>query len=747
MSLSIFAQRPKVGVVLSGGGAKGVSHIGALKVLEENHIPIDYIVGTSMGSIVGGLYAIGYSATELDSLVRAQDWSVVMSDKIPRSEASFEDKKYGEKFVLKIPFGKDSFGEKSKIKNDNLFVSGDILSNFPMSIISGQNIYNLFTRLSVGYQDSMDFNQMPIPFACVAVDLLSRKEVIFRSGVFVQAIRSSMAIPGVFDPVRLNGMVLVDGGVKNNFPVDVARKMGADIIIGIKMKEPKVKVKTVESIGDVFNELMGMLMDEKIQKAVEMTDVLITPDVEGYGTMSFDKQSIAVLIKNGEVAAREKEPELVRLKKYLDEQEKLANNVFVGPEYKRPKYKKAIHLDQDSITLASVSYKGISHADGELLLKKSKLKAGNRVTGKDIDEAISMLYSTSAFSSVTYALLGKESPYDMELEFKKGQSNQLGLGFRFDSEEIAALWLNISLNNMRLFGSQVGLTAKLSYNSLFKIDYAYAFKTQLQVNTSYTFKTSDLNIFDTGLTYNNISFYHHALDVNFSSRKLKTINTKAGMKFENFNYRSTIPVSGIPSVYDPSTDRNNFVSVYGSAKIDKLDDSSFPNSGFSLSADYSYYFNWFAPEYYPFGALKFNFLWAISLTDRLVMIPSLHNRSLIGGNVPVSYMNIMGGYEAGRYMDHQIAFMGFNYSYAFRNILSTAVLDARYRFGDNNYVFASINYATDNEGLLDFFQRKGIWGARLGYSYNSIIGPLSFNLHWSNYTSKLGAYLSLGYSF
>jgi NTE family protein len=253
LALPTFAQRPKVGVVLCGGGAKGAAHVGVLKVLEENGIPIDCIAGTSMGAIVGGLYAIGYSAAELDSLIMAQDWNYVMSDRIPRRNTYFEQRKYQDNYLLRIPFGAGDYSRLGPRPQPRRGEGGSLLDNIPIAMVNGQNIYNLFTRLSVGYQDSLDFSRMPIPFACVAVDLIGKKEVVFHGGNFVDAIRASMAIPGYFSPVRLNDMVLIDGGALNNFPVDVAKAMGADIIIGVKLGELSDEAPEINSIGDLFN--------------------------------------------------------------------------------------------------------------------------------------------------------------------------------------------------------------------------------------------------------------------------------------------------------------------------------------------------------------------------------------------------------------------------------------------------------------------------------------------------------------
>ena len=211
-------ERRKVGVVLSGGGAKGMAHIGVLKVIERAGIPVDYVVGTSMGAIVGGLYSIGYDATTLDSLVRRQDWRYLLSDMVEPRNQSMREKYNQSTYLLSRPI----------IRSTGLVAEG--------GLISGHNLANLFSWLTVGYHDSISFDNLPIPFACVATDMVDYSEVVFRSGWLSQAMRASMAIPGVFTPVRIDSMVLVDGGLKNNYPVDVARDMGADVIIGVTLQ-------------------------------------------------------------------------------------------------------------------------------------------------------------------------------------------------------------------------------------------------------------------------------------------------------------------------------------------------------------------------------------------------------------------------------------------------------------------------------------------------------------------------------
>ncbi len=205
--------RPRVGLVLSGGGAKGAAHIGVIRAVEQAGIPIDYIAGTSMGAIVGGLYAMGYTTDELEQLVKMQDWEMLLSDKSPRKQLSPEQRERKGRYILNIPLSRSA-----KPKMDGF--------------VRGRNLGNMLARLTVGYHDSISFDILHIPFACVATNLANGDEVVLRSGKLSAAIRASMAIPGVFTPVVMEGKTLVDGGLCNNFPVDVARRMGADIVIG-----------------------------------------------------------------------------------------------------------------------------------------------------------------------------------------------------------------------------------------------------------------------------------------------------------------------------------------------------------------------------------------------------------------------------------------------------------------------------------------------------------------------------------
>lgn len=245
-------QRPKIGLVLSGGGAKGAAEVGALKVIEEVGVPIDFIAGTSIGSILGGLYSLGYRAEKLDSIFQSQEWL-------------------------------------------DLFVKGNLIGFFEQ-----------FT----GNKDDADFSDLPIPFACVAVDLKTQREVILQSGSLARAMRASMAIPGIFKPVKVNGRLLVDGGMMNNLPVDVVKKMGADIVIAVDLTQNKhetrsFSLKKLIGIGGYLDWLVSRPDWKKYNENRELVDVYINPRMDGYGATDFNKEDIRTMMLLGEDAARQ----------------------------------------------------------------------------------------------------------------------------------------------------------------------------------------------------------------------------------------------------------------------------------------------------------------------------------------------------------------------------------------------------------------------------------------------------------
>ena len=297
----ISKERPTVALVLSGGGAKGAATVGALKYLEQYNFPVDMVVGTSIGGLLGGVYAMGYSPEFLDSLMRNMDWDRTMSDDIDWRYTPYSKRKYREKFVLSFPFFYSVKDFRSQMADDVRYVgtgdghlhlsadNGDadgmvrrsLMSSLPSGFIFGQNVESLLSSLTAGYADSTDFFQLPIPFACVATDIVSGQAKVWHSGSLNTALRSTMSIPGLFAPVRTRGMVLVDGGMRNNFPVDIARDMGAKIVIGVDLSDAKSDYTEIHNLADILWRGIDMFAQDSFTRNIQSADVLIKPDLEG----------------------------------------------------------------------------------------------------------------------------------------------------------------------------------------------------------------------------------------------------------------------------------------------------------------------------------------------------------------------------------------------------------------------------------------------------------------------------------
>ena len=366
---SIRQYRPTVGLVLAGGGARGLAHLGVIKYMEELGIPVDVVTGTSMGGLVGGLYALGYKHDQLDSLVRAIEWPTMMSDNIPNKYISYTLRKYRDKFVVRIPHHYDKEDVVDRI-NDQMIVekmaeetetnSADMLSEtisrmgvgLPDGYLYGLNVRNMLSSVSVGYQDSISFADLPIPYACVATDLYAMTPKYWTSGSITDALRSTMAIPFYFRAVRREGEVLLDGGMRNNFPVDVAKAMGADIIIGSDMSIHR-ELSELNSPVDFLMQTITLLASGANGPAQEILawkkNVSVHHELQGYSMLSFDEASVNDIIDQGYRNALQQK-ELFQA---------IAAEVAGRPETPVAQHRPAVNLAQRKVRIGEIRFDGI----------------------------------------------------------------------------------------------------------------------------------------------------------------------------------------------------------------------------------------------------------------------------------------------------------------------------------------------------------------------------------------------------
>lgn len=712
-----FAQRKKVGVVLSGGGAKGVAHIGVLKVLEEAGIPIDYISGTSMGAIVGGLYAVGYNAKALDSMVRMQNWPFLLSDKVFRYNLPFSEKEANEKYLVSL-----AFSQKKGL-------------SVPAGFVSGQNIYNLFSDLTVGYHDSISFRSLPIPFACVSANMVDGKQVVMKDGILPLAMRASMAIPGVFAPVILDTMVLVDGGISNNFPVDVAKDMGAEITIGVDLSTGLKDADGLNNIMGIVDQLTSFMGMQSYKTNKENVDLYMNPDLKGYTAASFNADAIDSMILRGERVARANWDKIMELKKKIG----LEEDEDASPHL----HNKFLHTD--SLMIGKIFIDGVQEKDEKWIRRVFGIKEFSIVTMDGLHKAIAFLYGTGAFASVSYSLNGDQI-YDITLKLKEKPSSSLNLGFRFDSEEMASILLNTTLSHRALRGSVLSITGRLNKNPYVLIDYSFGSTLLRKLGISYMYKYNDINLYDRGDKVDNITFSYHCGDLNLSDIYLRNFKFQIGLRYEYFRLKSDLYSSDYIAENIPS---QGLVSYYASAHYDTYDKKYYPDKGVSFKAEYFLHTDNMVSYNgkSPFSALTADFQPAIRLTRRVYLMPALYGRVLIGENVPAPYLNYMGGEVAGRYFNQQLPFYGIHNLELFENSVLVGRLALRYRLGMRHYLILTGNYAKQADNFFDILKGDDIWGGAVGYAYNSIIGPISVTFDTSNWDKSLGFYFNLGFYF
>ena len=749
---------PKVGLTLSGGGAKGAAHIGVLKYLVEQGIPIDYISGTSMGSIVGGLYSIGYTAEQLDSLISNLDWSQYITGGLDRRYRSASSRMERSAYLLSVPFNLGTLDSNITAVRSR---GNGFIASLPGSFMGGNNITNLFNNLSLGFQDSMSFDDFPVPFACVATDVISGDEYVMRSGRFPTALRASMAIPGVFSPVELGGKVLVDGGMTNNFPVDVCKDMGADYVIGVEVSDAMATdASQLKSLPQIFNQLISVTVQAKSARNRGECKIYLHPDISGFGTMSFNKTAIDSLVRRGYECAKAHAAEIEALK-----QELIARGRQLDSENEKRNRGRESSIENDRLALMSIDMGAMSESDKKWLLSKTKLKTGVPISGRDIIDAVNIFKGTGAYSVVSYrlsdvsgqSLLANDSikSYDLTFDFERSPRHSFAIGARFDSEEAAAVLLNVGFNRNTLRGFKADVTLRLAQNYHLDLVGTYAARRFAKINLAYRMYNSR---FDMGSLlsqrYYSTHFYRHDVSFFFSEFYLYRFSCTAGVD-EEFLLFDRLQ-GGNSLLFGDDNLRTGSLGVFGTFKYDSRDDSYFARNGANVDLDAHWRItnqSLAAPDSIKapgFADISVAYQHYITpLAGRFTLIPQLYTRFIIGSDYHFAYRNLVGGEMAGRYIAHQIPFVGVLTPQQAERCVTVARLDIRCNIIGKHYVTAMANYLASADAYWHYFGREyeDRYGFGLQYAYDSPVGPLSLTGFWSNVYNRFGFYLSLGYLF
>ena len=414
--------RPKIGLVLSGGGAKGAAHIGVLKVIEKNNIPIDYIAGTSIGAYIGGLYALGYNAHEIENIMLNIPWEQGFSDFIPRASLSFENKGQRDLYNIPLRLGLREFQLTS-----------------PSGLLLGQSAGSLLKLSTDVVAKFESFDLLAIPYRAVASDLASSKAVVLERGSIIKAMRASAAVPGVVEPVNIDGKLLVDGGIANNMPINVVKAMGADIVIAVDIGSPLLSKDNINDTIDVFNQLSNVLTNNTTQyqkKYLSTKDILIRPNIDDLSTTDFSIMPEALAL--GEQAALTSEKEL----------EELSTSELEYARYlQHKKQKSSAWFNSFTLPIIDIEYQNQSKVSTEVIKEKLEIEVGDVVNKEQLQKAIARVYSINKFEHVDAEFIDLEEGRKLVVttRAKSWGPNFLHLGFSLESDLSNASIVDIDL--------------------------------------------------------------------------------------------------------------------------------------------------------------------------------------------------------------------------------------------------------------------------------------------------------------
>jgi len=731
----------KVAVVLSGGGAKGMAHIGVLKVLEKAGIPVDIITGTSMGSIIGGLYAIGYNANSLDSMVRVQDWSYVITDKEDLRHQSLSDRKKQNTYLISTGM---TIGKR------DLNAGG---------IIKGKNLAELFNQLCIGFTDSLNFtDDLPIPFACVATDIITNDEIVFHSGRLPQAMRASMAIPAAFSPVRIGDMVLVDGGLKNNYPADIARKMGAEIIIGVTVQGAPKVAEDMGGTMSILSQIIDVNCKNKVEENLAMTDLHMQVDTKGYGSASFSQAAIDTLIRRGEEEAMRHWDAIIALRERIGIKEK--------PEILHPMRPQVMTEKHRVIEYA---FENMTPQDERFLRQKFHLRANDSIDARLEQELTTSMRVDLFYQTAECRIIPVKLPKiatrrvhgirdDVELEWDEAdgvrvvltagdrKSVQLYGGVRYDTEEYAAVQLGLDIPLRTAMPINTDITLRLGKRMMAGFDLTAHPRSFTRPTLSYAFHRNDVDVYMEGNLDYNIRYNQFQAEFSPINFDLRHFNLQLGLRWDYMHYRNKL---GSESSMAVTLKNEHFYSYRARINYNSEDNWYFPMRGARFKAEYAYLTNNFAQLDDKAGMSEINANWrkSIPLSERFALQPMVYGRLLFGTVIPPVFGNTIGGDWFGHYVEQQMPFAGIgNIEYVDHQFVA-AQLQAQERIGSSSYILFRVAGAQQAREVKELMDRRTLLGGQVAYYYNTMVGPIGACIGYSNRTKKPYFFLNLGYEF
>lgn len=724
ISSSIVAQeQPKIGLVLSGGGAKGFAHIGVLKEIEKAGVQIDYIGGTSMGSIVGGLYAAGYSANQIDQIVRKTDFVSLLQDEIPRREKPFFTKEHGEKYAISLPIKKDGLG-------------------LPLGLSKGQNALNFLTELLAPVDNVNDFSKLPIPFYCVATNIETSEEVVLEKGSLPLALRASAAFPSLLNPVEVDGKLLVDGGVVNNFPVNIMKKKGVDLIIGVNVQGQLLKREELSSIASLLMQIINFQMYKKADEQVQLLDIYMRPDILEYSVISFDKKD--EIIKEGFKVAKP-------YKAVFDSIAKLQPN-----KKSRPK----INFKEKKFLVDRIIINGNKNYTNNYVLGKLQLREGDSTSYKEITKKISTLSATNNFKRIDYHVENSFEGKKIVVSLKEDEIERfVKLGLHYDLLYKSAVLLNY--NHKKLLFQNDELSFDLGIGDRIRYDLQYFIDNGLAPSFGFTSRYNSFkNNFPFNDQVNNVNAKYEDFTNAFYIQTTLDKKFALGFGLENKTIKvsteTILDTNGDETIFDDS----NYINSFAFLKLDTYDKVMFPTKGFYADIG----FKWFMwsdrnnnldrfhgssqQNFHQFSQLNGNVSFATTFWDKLTFQYISDVGYTLGNKTSLVFDYRLGGYNQ-NFINNFVPFYGYEIGELTNQSYLRSEINVRYKVFNKQYATAIANYARVDENVLEDFSlfKNAKSGYAIGYGIETFLGPIELKYSWSPDHNKNYWLFNLGFWF
>ena len=717
---------PKVGLVLSGGGAKGLAHIGVLKVLEDSGIRIDYIGGSSMGAVIGALYASGYRAKQLDSIFSTVDFDILIQDDLPRSAKTFYEREDSEKYALSLPF------DKFKVE-------------LPKGLSKGQNFYNLFSRLTAHVAGVQNFDKLPIPFLCIATNIETGKQVVMDRGYLPRAVSASSALPSVFSPVVIDDIVMTDGGVSNNYPVKELRKKGAEIIIGVDVQDSLIKQNELKSVTDIMVQISNFGSIQEMERKIPLTDVYIKPDITDYSVLDFGKGP--EIIANGETAAT---LHLEKLKQLASQQDPKTT------ELPKPKL-------VDSLQIKKIAISGSQQYPRAYINGKLKLQTPTKTTYEKLNQGINNLSATGNFDRIDYRLLELKDGKQLNLNLDESDNKSLlRFAIHYDDLYKTSGLINVTQKSLLFNNDVLSMDMILGDNLRYEVDY-YIDKgfywsvgvkhqyTEFEKDLQYDFIRKSFNLPEADVNQIDLKYTDFTTQLYIETLLKQTFSFGIGGEHKRLRILSETIGQDRDKLPRTVFDKSDYLSVFSYLKYDSFDNRYFPKTGFLFDGDFHLflYSSDFTKGFSEFSIAKGRFGYANKITKNLSMLTEIEAGAKIGITDLKSLDFNLGGFGA-KMINNFAPFYGYDFFGITENNYTKLAVTLDYNLAKNHHFNGAANFANAGAAIFvndDWISAPEYSGYALGYGFDSIVGPLQIKYTYSPEIKESTWFFSLGLWF